>query len=275
MSKYTTISIAIAMALAAPLAHAQTSTTTSITSEAQYMTRVAPRYETFIGSTDNTQSLVHGLRTGSQVTLAGDPGTDSVIFTPSTRPMGYGNITRTLDLAQRQLAAVGITNPTPRELDAALNGGVIMTANGEASMSGILQLRSQGMGWGKIAHTVGVHPGMGKGVTNAASSSVTTSSVTTAAGTNSVTTTRTNPNGRAVGQGVTTAAGAGGQGYVASGKGITTAGGAGVSHGQGHARAGGTSSIVTGAGSAAGAGITTAGGGGNGRGNAYGRGGKN
>ena len=38
-------------------------------------------------------------------------------------------------------------------------GGTVTNAQGQSSeMAGVLQLRSQGMGWGNIAHTVGVHP---------------------------------------------------------------------------------------------------------------------
>jgi len=69
-------------------------------------------------------------------------------------------VTRALDLARRQLSAAGITNPTPEQLRAAMIGGTVRTANGDVALQGVLRLRSQGMGWGQIAHAVGVHPGL-------------------------------------------------------------------------------------------------------------------
>jgi hypothetical protein len=133
---------------------------------AQYLTRTQTRYGSLTESSDDMTSLVTGLRTGGEITLGGET------FTSPTKPMGYGNITRTLDLARKQLAAQGITQPTSAEL--------------RTSLTEILDLRAQGMGWGKIAQTVGVHPGMGKAsVTTAVpapSSGGTQSGLTTAGG---------------------------------------------------------------------------------------------
>jgi len=289
MFKASVLFAAVALAIGAWNAHAQTTTTTTTTTttgativttaptvvvatpapgETRYISRIGTRYETFAGSDTNLQSLVHGLRTGSEVQLVGAPGTDPVIFTPTTRPMGYGNITRALDLAYRQLAAQGITNPTPTQLNAALNGGTITTANGTTTTyDGILQLRSQGMGWGKIAQTVGVHPGMGKMPASVATTTTTTTGVTTAAGSSTI-----HGNGKA-GKGIVTASGSGGASVSASDKGITTAAGAISNHGGGKSgKVQPGSGIVTASGASAGsAGITTAGGG-SGNGNAYGRG---
>lgn len=151
---------------------AGTTSTTSSTptpnasgSETQYLRHVPTRFVTLAGSASNLQSLVHGLRTGSSVTLTNaqvsgsTATTQSITFTPPTKPMGYGNITRALTLASRELAAAGIKNPTPQQLQTALMGGTITTAQGSVTMPGVLQLRSQGMGWGQIAHTIGVRPG--------------------------------------------------------------------------------------------------------------------
>ena len=137
-----------------------------------YVDRIAPQYETFAGSRDNLESLAAGLRQGKEVTLTA-PGETTASFTPTTRPMGYGNITRALDLTSRKLAADGITSPTPQELSAA--------------MQDVLQLRSQGMGWGKIAHTIGVHPSGHASATalshsTPAHSAPSSSGITTAAG---------------------------------------------------------------------------------------------
>jgi len=130
--------------------------------ETQYLSRIASRYDNLAGSRSNLKSLVRGLRTGSEVELTGTPGTKPMTFTPVTPPMGYANVTRALNLAGKQLAAAGIKKPTPHELQAALNGGTVKTANGSMPLQGVLKLRSAGMGWGQIARMVGVHAGMGK-----------------------------------------------------------------------------------------------------------------
>ncbi|HSN39368.1 MAG TPA: hypothetical protein VLT92_04175 [Burkholderiales bacterium] len=66
---------------------------------------------------------------------------------------------RATTLANRELAAAGITNPTQAQIDAAMTGGTVTNAQGETTtMPGVLKLRSEGMGWGQIAHTIGVHP---------------------------------------------------------------------------------------------------------------------
>lgn len=120
-------------------------------------------FSEFAGSEENAASLVNGLRSGSLVTLApatsgSSTGADpSISFMPPTRPMGWGNVRHALTLAQRELSAQGITDPTPAELQAALTGGSITTATGDTvNLSGTLALRSQGMGWGQISKTTGV-----------------------------------------------------------------------------------------------------------------------
>jgi hypothetical protein len=209
---------------------------------AVYLKRTDTRFSGFTGSTENTESLARGLRSGSEITLTGSG--ETVTFTPPTKPMGYGNVTRALDLAQRDLAAAGITDPTPSEIQIAMMGGTITRADGTtATFDGVLQLRADGMGWGQIAHTIGVHPGMGKSGTVAAPA-----------------------NGAA----------AAGLGTASSRSGIVTAGGGSagaVSNGNGRAlghSGGGT--VTTAAGGSAGAGaITSAGAKGQGQGNAFGR----
>jgi len=126
--------------------------------------RITSRFESLAGSPENAASLVAGLRSGGVITLdAAIPGR-GISFTPATRPMGYGNITRALSLAQRQLAALGIIEPTPQQLNLALNGGALTRidstgATQTVEMAGVLQLRSQGAGWGQIAHELSLSPG--------------------------------------------------------------------------------------------------------------------
>lgn len=171
-----------AAALAAAFGAAQAQDPGS--ADARYIARIESRFAAFAGSSANLQSLALGLRHGEAIVLtetvepapAPPPGTTpvppatepvpppapvSTTIVPPTRPMGYGNVTRTLDLASRQLSALGITAPTPGDISAALNGGTVTTATGDVTLQGVLQLRGGGMGWGQIARAIGVHPGMG------------------------------------------------------------------------------------------------------------------
>ena len=222
--------------------------------DSSYLKRTAPRFESFAGSSDNYSSLATGLRSGRQITLTGSG--EKAVFTSPTKPMGYGNVTRSIDLAQRQLALQGITNPTPSQLQTALMGGTITTSKGTVVYRGVLQMRADGMGWGQIAHSVGVHPGMGQSGAHAASSG----GITTAAGGQS--TAATGKSNRP------DTAGATGKGNASI---ATASGGSANSAAAAHANARGlgNSAAITSAAGANAGGAASAGGGG---GNAFGRG---
>ena len=232
--------------------------------------KIAADFETFAGSQENSTALVTGLRGGTEVTLTQE-GQPSATFTPATRPMGYGNVSTSLALAKYQLAQQGIANPTPEQLQTALNGGSITIDGKTVEYQGVLQMRADGMGWGQIAQQLGTKLGpvvSGIKAQNAhiatlpasqPASATTTSGITTAngvrAGGAGVRKSKTSSGG----QGVVTAGG--GKAPAARGRGVVTAGGgqaAGVAHGRG-------AKHVTTAGGAAsaprGQGIVTAGGG--------------
>jgi len=181
-TKYLQFLIVAFLAVSAVQAIAATSETTatvavSSTSDAAYLKRIESSYTDFAGSSTNLESLTNGLRHGTAITLtdSGTTGnTSSMTFTPSTRPMGYGNITRVLDFASRDLVAAGISDPSAEQIQTALIGGTMVNTQGQTiTMDGILQLRSQGMGWGQIAHQIGISPaansnGQNTSTTNAA-----------------------------------------------------------------------------------------------------------
>ena len=85
--------------------------------------------------------------------------TPNVTFTPPTGPMGFGNINIALSLAKAELAAQGITQPTPSQIQTALLGGKLTTASDTSDFPGVLTLRSEGNGWGEIAHATGTRLG--------------------------------------------------------------------------------------------------------------------
>lgn len=245
--------------------------------ETQVSTNLSGDFAAFAGSPENADSLVRGLRSGTSISLidpTAPPGTPAgVAFTPPTRPMGYGNVFISLSLAQKQLAAIGIANPTPAELQAALTGGTILTASGPIHLNGILQMRADGMGWGKIAKTLGFKLGSVVSGLKRASAAV-GHGVTTAAG-NGTPPTAT---GKHHDAGIVSASGAapgnlshGKAGQEAMGKGSSSAISTGMGNGIGNGMAGGAAGSGT-------AGITTAAGGslgnagGNGMGQARGHG---
>jgi hypothetical protein len=214
--KRTPVALIVTAALASLSGFARAEDPSPPPPSAQFMQRTDARFGDFAGSSANLTSLTTGLRSGTPFTLTGS-GETVTVATP-TRPMGYGNITRSLDLASRELAAQGITDPTPKEIQAALTGGTVNGANGPVTLQGVLTLRNSGMGWGQIAHTVGVFPGMGapaqaRFATTAPGSSM--SGITTAAGTTA---------GASASQGQA-------HGHAAAAAGVTSAGGGAASAG--------------------------------------------
>jgi len=217
--------------------------------------RISSDFNAFAGSTANSSSLVSGLRNGSPVTIASTDAKGVVTettFAPPTGKMGYGNVFISLGLAQQQLTNLGITQPTSTQIRAALIGGdvTVIGANGQSTtttMTGVLTLRSQGMGWGQIAHTYGYKLGPVISGIKAANTHVATLPATAnkAAPVSGVTSA-----GGASSSGVTTAAGASSHGQGnALGRGVTTAGGGAAGLGNGNAYGRG---ITTGAGAAPG-----------------------
>ena len=96
----------------------------AVTGESQVKSRISQDFASFAGSDTNADSLVTGLRSGSPITLAAPSGAaqqpSPVTFTPPPRPMGNGNIYISLALAKQQLTSLGITQPTPEQIKAAL-----------------------------------------------------------------------------------------------------------------------------------------------------------
>lgn len=162
MMRRSVLATAAVLAAFGAFAQGASGNTSPAASEEHYVSRVEARFAALAGSTENLQSLVHGLHTRAPVQLTQHMlgGIDHVTLTPATPPMTYPNITRALDLTARQLAAHGIENPTPHQLAAALNGGTIFDANGATVvLQGVLSLRSHGLGWDTIAQKIGARSG--------------------------------------------------------------------------------------------------------------------
>jgi hypothetical protein len=97
------------------------------------------------GSAANTQALTTGLTNGTPITLtgttpAGQP--TSVTFTAPGGAMSALETTQMLQFASQLLASQGIINPTPEQIRAALLGGTVQSATGQAvSVRGVLEGR--------------------------------------------------------------------------------------------------------------------------------------
>jgi hypothetical protein len=254
--------------------------------------RVAAPFSYFAGSPENAVALANALRTGTTATVSytsADPNsqttTTTTDITVPTRPMGWGNVSHALALASYSLRQAGIEQPTAAELQAALNGGAVTNANGQATtLAGVLQQRASGMGWGQIAQSYGTTMG-------AVNHSIRVPSTVTAPTSTSVAT--TSPSGGSTSlstrgvtsaSGATTATGATSTGVVtangtaqaqahAYGRGIVTANGGAAASTAATTTRGSSAGVVTGNGAAAtmsnagsGASASHAGGNGNGKG---------
>jgi len=264
--------------------------TTASQGQTNVINKISSDFNSFLGS-DST-AVVTGLRNGTPITLTSTtttvsptPGlpvtTTTTTITPPTGQMGFGNVYISLALAKQQLSTLGITQPTPEQLQAALTGGTITQTTGTGAtatttttnLQGILTMRSQNMGWGQIAQKLGfklgpVIAGMksaNHNLASAATASSMGSSVKTASG-------KTGGSDSGIVSGSGKSHGNSGQGVgggKSSGDGIVSASG----RGNGNAYGVGRSSIVTGSGSSSGSngGIVPAGGS-NGNGAANGKG---
>ena len=242
--------------------------------------KVAAAFVGMAGSQDNAVALATALRTGTAANLTfistsstGETTQVTTAVSIPTKPMGWGNVSHALALAQFSLRQAGIDNPTAADLQAALDGGTVTTADGKTvTLAGVLQQRAQGMGWGQIAKAYGTTMGdVNRGVkapTTTVASSTSTQTGTIGATKGAVVTGATHGHGA---KGITTASGAASNhsGPSHGSQGLATASGALADNGSnGHAAKGITT--ATNATAGASSGLVT--GAGNGQGNALGRG---
>lgn len=219
---------------------------------AKVIDKLSADFSSFLGA--DSKAVVTGLRNGTPITLTtttpgATPGAPPVATTttivPPTGKMGLGNVFVSLALAKQQLSQVGIIQPTPAELQAALLGGSVTTGTGATasttSLQGILTMRSQNMGWGQIAQKLGVKLGaVISGLKSANRSIAAQSATSTASGTVSA-------SGRQSGSSQGEVVSAGGRSLAGSGKGASGKSelGQGIVTGLGRA-VGSTSGIISG-----------------------------
>jgi hypothetical protein len=114
------------------------------------LVRLARQYTAFAGSTRNALSLISGLRNGGEIRLHG--AEDEASFVPPTAPMGWSRVQRILNLARAGLTSLGIEQPQPSQIVAALMGGTLTTDHGMVGFPGVLRMHSARVDWTRIAH---------------------------------------------------------------------------------------------------------------------------
>lgn len=158
-------------------------------------TNISNNYSYFLKNV-KSQQVVNDLRNGQWTRTVTDPNTNTTTTTTEALPtgkMGYGNVKISLALAQESLRQQGILQPTSEQLHTALVGGQMVPGDPNSATSGILQMRADGMGWGKIAQQYNVKLGQlmsGKqpastttaGATATSTTSTTRKGITTASG---------------------------------------------------------------------------------------------
>lgn len=175
----TSLALACLAALSAGAAAEETPPPTTVGTSATTEAKLVSEFSAFLGGEEQAAAVVTGLRQGTAFTLPGTPEAGqepppSVTVDPPTGTLGYGNVRIALRMAQSQLAAMGITQPTAEELSAMLVGGEI----DGAPVDGVLALRAEGMGWGEIAHRYDTTVGqlMGRGAAKATTATTATTS---------------------------------------------------------------------------------------------------
>ncbi len=166
------LAAAVAMMVAASFAAAATAPMQpafAASGSARATRASAADFGAWAGSEANAASLVDGLCNKTPVTLiapggntpAGRAGAAGrVSFTSSTGPMSRRNAQMALALARAQLTVLGLAQPTPTQIAAALVGGSVTVKHGKASRSeqliGVLNMRASGMEWERIATILGI-----------------------------------------------------------------------------------------------------------------------
>jgi hypothetical protein len=147
-----------ALATDAPASGAQGPTTSAASEAEQAAARVAAPFAVLAGSNANAVALATALKTGTAATLTPVPPETAAptSLVPPTKPMGWANVSHSLELAQFALADAGIERPATADLCAALLGGVVTAPNGKTvALPGVLKQRAAGMAWSEIAHRYG------------------------------------------------------------------------------------------------------------------------
>ena len=119
--------------------------------------KIASGFVALAGSDENAVALVESLREGVAVNLTYPAANANdlpkvVSIEPPTRPMDWSDVRLTLMLTRDALTGVGVLRPTGEQLHAVLLGGEVGVPGGRTvAFRGVLQMRADGLNWGRIA----------------------------------------------------------------------------------------------------------------------------
>jgi hypothetical protein len=120
--------------------------------------KIALGFAHLAGSHDNALALVHALREGVEVRLVPSIALASVAkagiteIAPPTGTMTWHDVKMALMLARDALQRYGILHPACEQVRAALTGGEVTAPDGRVvTLQGVLNMRAEGMNWGRIA----------------------------------------------------------------------------------------------------------------------------
>ena len=147
------------LAALAPLAAAQSQGDERAAREyVATVAKIAAGYAVFAGSEDNAVALVEALHEGVPVNLSfaqADPaGALPAVVTidPPTGPMDWNDVRMALMLARDSMVGIGVSRPSGEQLHAVLMGGEAIAPSGRpVTFRGVLQMRAEGLNWGRIA----------------------------------------------------------------------------------------------------------------------------
>jgi hypothetical protein len=148
------VGLAIALLSGSVLAQSDAAEGGQMYAPAVHPATVIADFTQFAGSLENATALVEGLRTGGEVVMLERDET-AVRFASPAGPLGYGNISVALSLAQTNLAIYGFFEPGAEQIACALAGGEVLVEGEILNLPGVLNMRAHGMQWGRIAEELG------------------------------------------------------------------------------------------------------------------------
>ncbi len=147
------------LAAMAPLAASQSNGDDRLLRQyAVTVAKIAAGFVNLAGSEDNAVALVEALYHGHPVNLVAPSAIQDgmlpavTTIDPPADPMEWNDVRMALILTRDALVSVGIVRPSGEQLRVVMMGGEFVAPSGRlVGFRGVLQMRSEGFNWGRIA----------------------------------------------------------------------------------------------------------------------------
>ena len=129
----------------------------SLAERESMVVKIAAGFVALTGSAENALALVAALREGVSVQLLYPGATPEslprhVAIDPPTAPMDWSDVRMSLMMARDALTGFGVLRPSGEQLQAVLLGGEVAVPGARSvAFRGVLRMRADGLGWGRIA----------------------------------------------------------------------------------------------------------------------------